>query len=104
MAKNSSKNSEPLTVEQLLAKANEPREAALKYHPMYRGKIEIALKAPVRSLNDFAIWYTPGVAEPCLRIKADKNLVFDSARRHERAPMRDAFRGPFGGEENDLRA
>ena len=39
---------------------------ALEYHACYRGKIEIGLKAPVRSYNDFAIWYTPGVAERVL--------------------------------------
>jgi len=39
---------------------------ALEYHARYRGKIEIGLKAPVRSYNDFAIWYTPGVAKRVL--------------------------------------
>jgi len=28
-------------------------------------------------LNDFGIWYTPGVAAPCQEIEQDKNKVFD---------------------------
>ena len=31
----------------------------------YRGKIETVPKSCIRSLDDFAIWYTPGVAAPC---------------------------------------
>lgn len=70
-----------VTVEELLAKANEPKEYALRYHPFYRGKIEVGLKAPVRTYDDFAIWYTPGVAEPCLRIKERRDLVFEMTNR-----------------------
>jgi len=33
-------------------------------------------RVPVRSFNDFAIWYTPGVAQPCLDIAADPNKVW----------------------------
>ncbi|MFQ5909783.1 MAG: NADP-dependent malic enzyme [Thermoplasmata archaeon] len=48
----------------------------MKYHPFYQGKIEVALKAPVRDFNDFAIWYTPGVAEPCTVIHKDKEQAY----------------------------
>ena len=54
-----------------------PEELALKYHSYYKGKIEIGLKAPVRSNDDFAIWYTPGVAEPCRGIKNNRERVFE---------------------------
>jgi len=54
-----------LTVEELLAKAKKPGEDALKLHPFYKGKIEIVPKCVIRDFNDFAIWYTPGVAKPC---------------------------------------
>ena len=54
-----------------------PEELALEYHSYYGGKIEIGLKAPVRSYNDFAIWYTPGVAEPCRAIKTNRERVFE---------------------------
>ncbi len=51
-----------LTKEQLLEKSKKPSADALKMHPFYRGKIASALKCCVRDFNDFAIWYTPGVA------------------------------------------
>ncbi len=60
-----------------LAKAGQPGELASKYHPFYRGKIEIVPKCPVRSMDDFAIWYTPGVAEPCKTIARDRERVYD---------------------------
>ena len=50
---------------------------ALEYHARYRGKIEIGLKAPVRSYSDFAIWYTPGVAEPSMAIKNSRERVYE---------------------------
>lgn len=65
-----------ITKEQLLAKANEPKKFALKYHPFYQGKVGVELKAPVRSFDDFAIWYTPGVAEPCREIQKDEAKVY----------------------------
>ncbi len=40
-----------------------------KYHRFYAGKIEVVPKVPITSLDDFSIWYTPGVAEPCRRIR-----------------------------------
>jgi len=55
----------------------EPEELALEYHSYYKGKIEIGLKAPVRSYDDFAIWYTPGVAEPSRRIRDSRERVFE---------------------------
>jgi malate dehydrogenase (oxaloacetate-decarboxylating) len=66
----------PLSDEEKLRKANLPKELSLKYHPFYEGKVEIVPKVPIRGLEDFALWYTPGVAEPCLRIKADPSLVW----------------------------
>ena len=56
-------------VEELLKKAQKPGEDALKMHPYYTGKVEIVSKCVVRDFDDFAIWYTPGVAKPCLAIK-----------------------------------
>lgn len=67
---------EKVDTEKLLAKAMKPNEDALKLHPFYRGKIEVAPKACVRSFDDFAIWYTPGVAAPCKEIAKDKELAF----------------------------
>jgi malate dehydrogenase (oxaloacetate-decarboxylating) len=68
---------EGVDVDELLAKAEKPAADAMKLHPFYRGKIETALKCRVRDFNDFAIWYTPGVAEPCRAIHADPEKVYD---------------------------
>ncbi len=49
----------------------------MKLHPFYHGKMEISLKCCIRDFNDFAIWYTPGVAEPCKAIAKNESLVYD---------------------------
>ncbi len=64
-------------VESLLAKATKPSADAMVLHPFYRGKIETTLKCCVRDLDDFAIWYTPGVATPCKAINEDPELVYE---------------------------
>lgn len=64
-------------IEAMLAKAKEPAADAMRLHPFYRGKVEVAVKARVRDFNDFAIWYTPGVAEPCRAIEKDPDLVYE---------------------------
>lgn len=66
----------PLTKEELLAKAKQPAQDAMRLHPFYRGKIETAIKCRIRDFNDFAIWYTPGVADPCQAIAKDPELVY----------------------------
>lgn len=66
-----------MNVDELLAKAKKPAADAMKLHPFYRGKIETTLKCTVHSFNDFAIWYTPGVAAPCKAIQADPELVYE---------------------------
>ncbi len=65
----------------LLKKANEPGVQSMKLHPFYQGKIEISLKAPVRSFDDFAIWYTPGVAKPCLEIARRPEAVYEMTNK-----------------------
>jgi len=65
-----------VTKEELLAKARKPAEDAMRLHPFYRGKMQTISKCVVRDFNDFAIWYTPGVAEPCKAIKDDKEKVY----------------------------
>lgn len=63
------------TEKELLSAVKNPEETALRWHSLYKGKIEIGLKAPVQSYDDFAIWYTPGVAEPCREIKNSREQV-----------------------------
>lgn len=64
-------------IDELLKKAQKPSADAMTLHPFYRGKVEMALKCAVRDLNDFSIWYTPGVAAPCKAIQAEPERVFD---------------------------
>jgi malate dehydrogenase (oxaloacetate-decarboxylating) len=71
----------PVTKEELLAKAKKPAADAMELHPFYRGKIETTLKCCVRDFNDFAIWYTPGVAAPCKAIQADPELVYQHTNK-----------------------
>jgi malate dehydrogenase (oxaloacetate-decarboxylating) len=62
---------------ELLKKAEKPSEEAMRLHPFYRGKIQTAPRCAVRSVNDFAVWYTPGVAAACRAIHANRDLVYD---------------------------
>jgi len=66
-----------INIDELLAKAKKPSADAMKLHPFYRGKIETTLKCTVRDFNDFAIWYTPGVAAPCRAIEEDPEKAYD---------------------------
>jgi len=65
------------TEKKLLEKVLKPAKDALKMHPFYRGKIEIVPRCRVKDFDDFAIWYTPGVAEPCRKIHKDASLVYE---------------------------
>ncbi|MBN1389978.1 MAG: NADP-dependent malic enzyme [Candidatus Thermoplasmatota archaeon] len=70
-----------MTDDARLEKAQRPGKIAMKLHGHYRGKIEVSLKAPVRRFSDFSIWYTPGVAKPCLAIKDDLSLSWEHTNR-----------------------
>jgi len=47
----------------------------------YGGKVETVPKVPVRSLHDFSLWYTPGIAEVSRAIHADPDRAFDLTGR-----------------------
>ena len=68
-------------IEERLAMAQKPAEDALKLHPFYRGKIEVLPKCRIRDFDDFAIWYTPGVAEACMAIVRQKELVYEMTNK-----------------------
>jgi malate dehydrogenase (oxaloacetate-decarboxylating) len=65
----------------LLASANAPLERALALHARYRGKVQMAAKCPIRGLEDFAVWYSPGVAAPCKAIAAKPELVYEHTNK-----------------------
>jgi len=67
---------EKVTVEELLKKAEQPSKDAPRLHKFYKGKLGVSLKCRVRDFNDFAIWYTPGVAAVCKEIAADKEKAY----------------------------
>jgi malate dehydrogenase (oxaloacetate-decarboxylating) len=64
-------------VEDLIARAKQPAQDAMKLHPFYRGKMQTMPKCCIRDFNDFAIWYTPGVAAPCKAIQENKELAYE---------------------------
>lgn len=72
---------EAVTVENLIAKAKKPAQDAMRLHPFYRGKMETVPKCAIRSLDDFSIWYTPGVAAPCKAIQAEPDLVYEHTNK-----------------------
>lgn len=43
-----------MNTEELLAKAKKPAADAMKFHPLYRGKIETTLKRTVHSFYEYA--------------------------------------------------
>ena len=51
-------------------------EKALEMHEKWNGKLETVSKSPVKSREDLAIAYTPGVAEPCNVIARDKEAAY----------------------------
>lgn len=51
-------------------------EEALKMHEEKKGKIEVISKVKVENKDDLSIAYTPGVAQPCLKIKENKEDVY----------------------------
>ena len=51
-------------------------EQALMMHEKWNGKLETTSKATVKSREDLAIAYTPGVAEPCKVIARDKEAAY----------------------------
>ena len=56
-------------------------KVSLEKHLEWRGKIEVATRAPVDSAEALSLAYTPGVAAPCLEIQKDVNKSFDLTRR-----------------------
>jgi malate dehydrogenase (oxaloacetate-decarboxylating) len=54
---------------------------ALEYSEFYRGKMATVPKVPIRSLADFSIWYTPGVAAVSRAIERDADLSFEYTNR-----------------------
>ena len=72
---------ETMDPKKLLEKAKKPAQDALILHPFFKGKIEVVGKCVVRTLDDFGIWYTPGVAAPCKDIQANPEKVYEHTNK-----------------------
>ena len=70
-----------ITKEELLLKTKKPADDSMKLHKFYGGKMQTAPKCEVRNYQDFAIYYTPGIAEPCRAIEADESRIDELTNR-----------------------
>ncbi len=59
----------------------EVKQASMELHEQLRGKLEVTARAAVDSKEALSLAYTPGVAEPCLRIQKNVDLSYDLTRR-----------------------
>jgi len=65
------------TADELLAKAKKPSLLAPPLHKFYGGKLQVMPKCAIQSYQDFAIWYTPGVAAACKEIQAKPDMAYE---------------------------
>ena len=54
---------------------------AIALHAKFKGKVQMVPKCPIEGPRDFGIWYTPGVAAPCLEIERDPKLSYELTNR-----------------------
>jgi len=54
---------------------------AIALHKKNKGKIEIGLKIPLKTIDDLSMAYTPGVGAVCMEIHKDKKKSFELTNR-----------------------
>lgn len=54
---------------------------SLRLHGEWKGKLEVVTRVPVENKDDLSLAYTPGVAQPCLKIQKDVDKSYDLTRR-----------------------
>ncbi|MBP5383592.1 MAG: NAD-dependent malic enzyme [Lachnospiraceae bacterium] len=59
----------------------DPKAYALQKHEEWNGKIEVICRPTLESMADLAVAYTPGVAEPCIKISENVDLSYTYTRR-----------------------
>lgn len=52
-------------------------ERSLEMHKNLKGKLNIECRTPIETMEDLALVYTPGVAEPCRKIENDPDAIWD---------------------------
>ncbi len=62
-------------------KANRWNDIAVAWHRHFRGKMETTPRCVVRGMDDFSVWYSPGVAEACMAIADEPDLVDELTNR-----------------------
>jgi len=55
----------------------EEKEVSLREHEKYHGKLSVESKVPLESSEDMSIFYSPGVAWPCLEIKDNPSKAYE---------------------------
>ncbi|POR04094.1 malate dehydrogenase [Alkalispirochaeta sphaeroplastigenens] len=63
------------------AQANRWDRLAVSWHRHYLGKMETVPRCVVRGMDDFSVWYSPGVAEACQAIVREPGLVDELTSR-----------------------
>ncbi|MCB4792823.1 MAG: NADP-dependent malic enzyme [Elusimicrobia bacterium] len=61
----------------LIKNAQRPSQISSRLHSFYKGKMEIVPKCRINDMNDFSVWYTPGVAKVCKEIEANLELAYE---------------------------
>ncbi|MEZ7873266.1 MAG: NAD-dependent malic enzyme, partial [Eubacteriales bacterium] len=51
-------------------------EMSLELCARHQGKLEVVSKVPITTREELSTAYTPGVAEPCRKIHADKHEAY----------------------------
>ncbi|MDX9970403.1 MAG: NADP-dependent malic enzyme [Candidatus Gracilibacteria bacterium] len=52
-------------------------ELSLEKHKEAQGKLNVCSSVPLESRDDMRVYYTPGVAQPCLEIQKDPEKAYD---------------------------
>ena len=74
-------NSPKPNIKKLLITAKKPEKISPKLHRFYEGKVQVMPKCSISNSDDFAIWYTPGVAAACREIAKNPNSSFELTNR-----------------------
>lgn len=68
-------------MDKALNDANRWHAMAVEWHRHFGGKMETVPRCVVRGMDDFSIWYSPGVAAACRAIEAEPELVNELTNR-----------------------
>lgn len=56
-------------------------QQALEEHARHHGKLAVVSKVPLETRDDLSVYYTPGVAAPCLEIAKDPAKAYEYTRK-----------------------